>query len=116
MNRTLPMASSSEARILLTPDHVLAPGRSPASLTSTGTYLGEEWAGEWQLGRSASNVISASLCQGMPYKLRRIGRDNPASKSVRCTSTYLEHVQEGCLSGVVETEEKELGVLIEQTE
>jgi hypothetical protein len=29
---------------------------------------------------------------------------------------YLEHVQECCFSGIVETQKKELGVFIEKTE
>ena len=33
-----------------------------------------------------------------------------------CDSVVLEHVQESCLSGVVEAEEEEFGVLVQQAE
>lgn len=31
-------------------------------------------------------------------------------------STHLQHVQQGCLSGVIETEEQEFGMFVEQTQ
>jgi hypothetical protein len=92
-------------------------GRKGAS-SGGETYWGEEWAGGWRHGRSVEGLATEVPLLAM--RGARVWSAGVAACSLQAAGaghmTYLQHVKQRRLSGIVETEEEQLGVLVEQAE
>lgn len=123
MNRTLPIESSSEAVIPLTNGQV---HWRAAFRGAVATYWGGGSAGEWQHGHS----VEIRRVSG--WRQARVGRGGGASVATAAVRkgprqdgdgntggggrAHLEHVQQCRLACIIETEEQELGMLVQQAQ
>jgi hypothetical protein len=82
------------------------------------THLDEEWAGGWRLCHSArlyrlANILLVRLPVAVKSTSRLLPMPHEISLSVY-PPTHLQHMQQGCLSRIIQTEEEELSMLVEQ--
>lgn len=83
--------------------------RATAGVRRAATYLGGGSAEGWQLGHSIKHQIS-------PSGFVNSGAAEEWSWRSDDLAAYLQHVQQCGLAGIVETKEKKLGMLVEQTQ
>lgn len=79
------------------------------------SYWGEEWAGEWQHGRSVY-PLSVFNPPRAATAIKQSCRVESIQHGSIIKSTHLQHVKKSGLSGVVETKEKQLCVLVKQSQ